>query len=182
MEWHDTSILILVCIAILRVACLGGEMGLDMHDANMNMGQFCSSGQFSGENGQNYSWMMLGDSAIVRGRLYVIDSLTLTIERKNGVEASAAEGSSLGGGNAALERVQSLQLQSLRCEYNQAGSELRSSAPIFIKTDGMEARGIGYDVFLKDDEVILIIRSAVKIVLHDSRLDKLTLEKGAHSP
>lgn len=69
-------------------------------------------------------------------------------------------------------------IRSYKCRYINALREIKSSAPIFLESEGIVASGIGYDLFL--DTHVLRIRSNVKIDVEKTKMntsDMKLLEK-----
>ena len=60
-------------------------------------------------------------------------------------------------------------IRSYKCRYINALHEIKSSAPVFLESEGIVASGIGYDLFL--DSHVLRIRSNVKIDVKRTKLN-----------
>ncbi|NLF94809.1 MAG: hypothetical protein GX564_13060 [Oligosphaeraceae bacterium] len=54
-------------------------------------------------------------------------------------------------------------LQSPQCEFSRASFEFRSPAAVLLQGRGLHISGIGYDVYGKDQNLLLVIRSTVQI-------------------
>lgn len=101
-----------------------------------------------------YSWMLDGRDAVANGNLLELKNFALVFLPDNGQEYDVT---------------------SSECRFLYSLREVKSDAAIQIKSTGISASGIGYDIHL--DKRMVRIRTTVKIVIQRSKLDEHRLDK-----
>lgn len=102
---------------------------------------FMASGDISNQK-VNGTWQLAGQQAIVRGAQLELADFTMSLHEK--------------------ERS-TLHITSPYCHFDKADFEVKSSAPVHIISRGLEITGIGYDVYLRDRQTLIVVRDAVRI-------------------
>lgn len=102
---------------------------------------FMASGDISNQKVQG-TWQVAGQQAIVRGSQLDLEDFTMTLQEK--------------------ERS-SLHITSPHCQFDKADFEVKSNAPVQIISRGLEITGIGYDVYLRDRQTLIVVRDTVRI-------------------
>jgi len=57
-------------------------------------------------------------------------------------------------------------ITSPQCEYNQQKQEIKSTATLLVVSRGLRITGIGYDLYFKDNQKVLVIRNTAHLFLH----------------
>lgn len=102
---------------------------------------FMASGDISNEKVHG-TWQLAGQQAIVRGAQLELTDFTMTLQEKD---------------------RSSLHITSPACHFDKTDFEIKSSAPVQITSRGLEITGIGYDVYLRDRQTLIVVRDTVRI-------------------
>jgi len=101
---------------------------------------------------EQFRWLLSGKNANVSLPLFKLRGLSLKIDGAEDYQ---------------------LQIQSPACVFDQVNRSLTSSSAINITNSNMNISGIGYDIFLREDDVVISIRQSVEIKFNRPWLEKI---------
>lgn len=127
------------------IFCLKAKAAeFDLSDSLIYLDHFTANGIYQPETNQEQilHWAISGERAALQGSQCNLSGFELSVHNQN-------EGT--------------YTLQSAQCEFSRANFEFRSPAAVLLQGRGIRISGIGYDVYGKDQDLMLVIRSTVQI-------------------
>lgn len=169
-----TFVTLLIAVAVN--CCLAAEDQLNFQQDDIHLMNFKSSGLTNSEGSEKkYRWEMNGDSADIRHGVYDITTLKLVVMPINDAPKDDAA-QSQATTDAKDYDPGEIHVTSPFCQFNQHTSEIRSQERIKITGEGFMAEGIGYDIYLQQDNLIMTIRNAVRITFKNDKFATFELK------
>lgn len=139
------------------------ENNFALGDSQLFLNQFKASGVFNLQEKKTSpaatapsTWSISGEKAIVQGDQYQLSGFEMEI--------------------ISQERGK-ISLLSAYCDFDRLADEIKSTAAILLRADGLQISGLGYDVYRQDDKIMLVIRSTVQIHFQKEKIKKLSGNK-----
>jgi len=136
---------------------LSAQKGLSLQDSQFSLQRFEAEGVFADEEGDASAasaWKVSGESGRMQGELLQLRGFQLKLQNP---------------------QKGSLQIQSPGCEFQRSSWELKSDEAMLLQAEGLQASGLGYDVYRKNDKLMLVIRSTVQIRFHKEKIKELRM-------
>lgn len=148
------------CMIVLLVLALGlpAQKGPSLQDSQFSLHGFKAGGVFPEEEAEAdaaaTTWEISGESGWMQGELVQLRGFLLKLHNPQ-----------KGG----------LIIRSPGCEFQRGVWELKSDDAMLLQADGLQASGLGYDVYRKDDKLMLVVRSTVHIRFHKGKIKNIKL-------
>ncbi len=130
---------ILAVILLIPVILFASETGIAGLGNSVTLDKFSTRGL---DSHGKLSWRLSGESAEMNGSIITVrEFMAFFYQKEGGI----------------------VELSSPGCRFLQSLKEVKSDAPVRVKSDGILVEGIGYDVYLEGR--VIRIRSSVRAVI-----------------
>jgi hypothetical protein len=99
-----------------------------------------------------YSWRLNGKHADVRAPVFELTSFRLEVE---------------------IPGREKLVISSPFCQFDQKDRKISSTSPVVLDGQGLRMTGLGYDIFLQDQDVIVVFRQVVSMDFDKENISRL---------